>query len=138
MSCGHVVVAESHPAMLEGIRRMIETMTDSVIMVADEPSLIQAIHKAKPDLVIADFSFHVSGATNVVRLIKRDQPAIKVIAVSIHDNLAALNEAVDAGADGFVLKRRAAVDLIPALLEVCQGRRHIPTVNCGDKEQVGR
>ena len=134
----HVVVAENHPAMLEAIRRMVETMTQSVIMVADERSLIQAIHKMQPDLVIADLSFHVSGATNVVRLIKRDQPAIKVIVVSIHDDLTALNEAVDAGAEGFVLKRRAVVDLIPAIHAVCQGRRHIPTVNCGDKERGGR
>ncbi len=138
MSCGHVVLAESHPAMLEGIRRMIETMAESVIMVADEPSLIQAIHKMTPDLVIADLSFQVSGATSVIRLIKRDHPAIKVIAVSIHDDLTASNEAVDAGAEGFVVKRRAVVDLIPAGREVCQGGRYVPTVKCSDKDQSGR
>ena len=137
-SFGHVVLAESHPAMLEGIRRLIETVTETAIMVADEPSLIQAIHKIRPDLVIADLSFQVSGAANVVRLIKRDQPTIKVIAVSIHDDLTALNEAVEAGAEGVVLKRRAAVDLIPAIRAVCQGHRYVPTVNCGDKERGGR
>lgn len=135
MSCGHVVLADSHPNMLEGIRRMIETMAESVIMVADEPSLIQAIHRMNPELVIADLSFRVSEASNVVRLIKRDQPAIKVIVVSIYDDLAALKEAVDAGAEGFVLKRRAVVDLIPAIDEVCRGRRYVSTDNCSDKSQ---
>ncbi len=123
MVCGHVVLADSHPTMLEGIRRMIETMTESVVMVADESSLIQAIHRIKPDLVIADLSFQVSGAPNVVRLIKRDHPAIKVIVMSLYDDPSVLNEAADAGAEGFVLKRRAVVDLIPAIKEVCQGRQ---------------
>lgn len=138
MPCGHVVLAESHPAMLEGIRRLIETMAESVIMVADEPSLIQAIHKTKPDLVIADFSFQVFGATNVVRLVKQKQPAIKVIVVSIHEDATALHEAVVAGAEGFVLKRRAVVDLIPAIQAVCGGCRYIPMVNCGDKDRGGK
>lgn len=68
MLCGHVVLADSHPNMLEGIQRMIEPMAESVVMVADESSLIQAIQRIKPDLVIADLSLRVSGAPNVVRL----------------------------------------------------------------------
>lgn len=123
MACGHVVLADRHPNMLEGIRRMIETMAESVVMVAEETSLTQALHRIKPDLVIADLSFQVSGASNVVRLIKRDYPAVKVIVVSLYDDPTAQKEAVDAGAEGFVLKRRAAVDLIPAIKEVCQGRQ---------------
>lgn len=127
MSCGHIVLADSHSSMLEGMRRMIETLAESVIMVADEPSLIQAIHSIKPDLVIADLSFQVSGAANVVRLIKLHHPAIKVIVVSIYDDLTIVNEAVDSGAEGFVFKRRAVVDLVPAIHEVSQGRRYVST-----------
>lgn len=123
MSCGRVVLADSHPGMLEGLRRMLETEAKTVLMVADEVSLIEAMDSVRPDLVIADFSFPVSGAANVVRLIKQLHPAIKLIVVSIHDDPAAVNEAGSAGAEGFVLKRRAVVDLIPAIREVCQGRR---------------
>jgi len=124
--------------MLEGIRRMVEPMAESVIMVADEPSLIQAIHKMTPDLVIADFSFQVSGAVNVVQLVKQYQSTIKVIVISIHDDPTVRHEAVVAGAEGFVLKRRAVVDLIPAIREVCEGRRHVPTVNDADNDQGKR
>ena len=138
MSYGHVVLADSHPNMLEGIRRMIETLAESVVMVADEPSLMQAIQRIKPDLVIADLSFRVSGAPDVVRLIKRDHPAIRVIVLSIHDDPAALNEALNAGAEGFVLKRRAVVDLIPAIDKVCQGRRDVSMDNYSDQDQDGR
>jgi DNA-binding NarL/FixJ family response regulator len=125
MHCGRVVLADSHPGMLEGMRRMLETEAKSVVMVADEASLVQAVERMSPDLVVADLSFPVSGAANVVRLIKQRHPETKVIIVSVHDDPAAVSEVVDARAEGFVLKRRAVVDLIPAIREVCQGRRYV-------------
>ena len=125
MSCGHVILADSHANMLQGIRRLLEARARSVVLVADEPSLLEAIHRMQPDLVIADFSFQVCGETNVVRLIKRHHPATKVIVVSVYDDPTAVQEAADAGAEGFVLKRRAVVDLIPAVDQVRQGRPYV-------------
>jgi len=111
--------------MLEGMRRMLETEAKSLVMVADEASLIQAVESMSPDVVIADFSFPVSGAPNVVGLIKQHHPATKVIVVSVHEDPTAVKEIVNTGAEAFVLKRRAVVDLIPALREVCQGGRFV-------------
>jgi DNA-binding NarL/FixJ family response regulator len=111
--------------MLEGMRRLLETEANSVLMVADEASLIQAAEKITPDVVTADLSFPVSGAANVVRLIKQRHPETKIIVVSVHDDPAVVSEVVHAGAEGFVLKPRAVVDLIPAIREVCQGGRYV-------------
>lgn len=135
MSYGHVVLADSHSNMLEGMRRIVETMAESVIMVADEPSLIHAIHKMEPDLVIVDFSFRVSGDTSVARLIKRHHPAIKMIVVSVYEDLAVVKEATDAGAEGFVLKRRAVVDLVPAIQQVFQGQQFVSTDRLSNNEE---
>ena len=46
MRCKRVVLADQHPVMLEGIRRMLETEAESVLMVADEASLMQAVETA--------------------------------------------------------------------------------------------
>ena len=62
MRCGLVILADRHPSMLEGIRRMLETEAESVLMVADECSLMQAVKKTIPDLVVADLSFPIFGA----------------------------------------------------------------------------
>ena len=134
MNCGRVVLADSHPGMLEGMRRMLETEAKSVLMVADEASLIQAVGSTTPDLVIADLSFPVSGAENVVRLIKQNYSETKIIVVSVHDEPAVVDEVIKAGADGFVLKRRAVVDLMPAIREVCQGRRRYVHTDASDDD----
>ena len=45
--------------------------------------------------------------------------------MSVHDERAAVSEVMEAGAEGFVLKRRTAIDLLPAISEVCQGRTYV-------------
>jgi len=54
--------------------------------------------------------------------------------VSIHDEPVVVTEVVEAGAEGFVLKRRAVIDLIPAVREVCQGGQYV----WSDVEAKGR
>jgi DNA-binding NarL/FixJ family response regulator len=125
MRCGFIVLADRHPNMLAGIRSLLATEVDAVLMVADEVSLMKAVAKVIPDLVIADLSFPVSGGTNVVKLIKQCNPAIKVIILSMYEDPPVASEVMEDGAEGFVSKRRAVVDLIPAVREVCQGRRYV-------------
>jgi DNA-binding NarL/FixJ family response regulator len=130
--CGSVVLADRHPNMFEAIRSLLEKEVESVIMVADEVSLIQAVAKVVPDLVIADLSFQVSGGTHIVKLLKQRYPEIKIIILSVDDDPAVVSEVVKAGAEGFVLKRRAVVDLISAIREVCRGRRYVTIDTFGD------
>jgi DNA-binding NarL/FixJ family response regulator len=115
MSCGSIVLADRHPSMLMGIRSLLATEAEVVLMVTDEFSLIEAVQKVIPDLVIADLSFPVSGGTNVVKLIKQCNPAIKIIILSMYDDPPVVDAIMKDGADGFVLRQRAVVDLIPAV-----------------------
>jgi DNA-binding NarL/FixJ family response regulator len=130
MLCKRVVLADQHPIMLEGIRRMLETEAESVLMVADEASLMQAVESMLPDLFIADLSFPVSGGANVARLLKERHPGIKTIILSVHEEPAASDEVAAAGAEAFVLKRRAVVDLIAAVRAVCGGGRYVSNDSC--------
>jgi len=124
MGCGSIVLADRHPSMLVGMRSLLATEADAILMAVDEVSLLEAVQKIIPALVIADLSFPVSGATNVVKLIKQCNPAIKIIILSTYDDPPAVDEIMKNGADGFVLRQRAVVDLIPAVREVCQGARY--------------
>ena len=96
-------------------------MFDTVFMVADEASLIEAAEKLKPDLIVADLSLPVTKEINVVRRLKASFPDIKLIILSIHDEQAAFGECIEAGARGIVLKRKAVDDLIPAVQLVLKG-----------------
>jgi DNA-binding NarL/FixJ family response regulator len=115
MKQGKVLLADNHQNMLSGTRTLLENMFETVFMVADENSLMEAADKLKPDLIVADLSLPVTKEVNVVRRLKKDFPGIRVIILSIHDEQTAVSECLEAGASGFVLKRTAVNDLVPAV-----------------------
>lgn len=125
MRQGRVLLADRHQNMLEGVRGLLETMFEAVVMVADEQSLLEAAAKLAPDLVIVDLSMPVSEDVNVARRLKTRHPDLKVIILSVHDEPTVVKETLAAGVLGFVLKRSAATDLIPAVEEAREGRTFI-------------
>ena len=55
-----VLLVDRHPALVESIRDLLKTMFDMVVMVSDEDSLIEALDRLDPDLVVADLSVSVT------------------------------------------------------------------------------
>jgi len=116
-----VIIADSSQSLLEGIRGLLETAFDLVTMVADVDSLIDAAEKLSADMVVIDLSLDARHEAGAVRTIKSRFPDLKVVVLSIHDETAARKRALEAGAEGFVLKRDAATDLLPAVEAVLAG-----------------
>lgn len=125
MKQGGVLLADNHQNMLEGVRNLLESMFDKVFMVADEASLMEAAKKLSPDFIVADLSLPVTGEINIVRLLKKAFPQIKLIILSVHDEGTAVGECIVAGVSGFVLKRTAVKDLVPAIEAVMKGELYI-------------
>jgi len=125
-----VLIADKHQNMLAGVRTLLESLFDKVFMVADGDSLIEAAEKIDslieaaekitPNLIIADLSLPVSQEINIARRLNKLFPEVKLIVLSVHDDSAAITECIEAGAKGFVLKRTAVDDLIPAIEAVLQ------------------
>jgi len=120
-----VLLADSHQDMLEGIRGLLKTEFDSVVMVADEKSLFEVIEKLNPDIIVVDLSLPISGEVNIARKIKNNHPNLKFIILSVHDDTTAIDEIMSAGAAGFVFKRSAVTDLMPAVDEILKGHTYI-------------
>ena len=125
MEQGSVILADSHQDLLEGIRGLLETTFETVVMVADKKSLFEAADKLKPQLAIVDLSLPISGEVNVAREVKSRYPDLKFIIMSIHDQPVAVREVMSEGASGFVLKRSIATDLFPAVRAALKGRTYI-------------
>jgi DNA-binding NarL/FixJ family response regulator len=130
MRQGRIILADKHSNMLGGIRRLLEDVVETVLMVADESSLNHALENFNPDVVVADLSLPTSTDTNIARALKKNFPQIRVIILSVHDEKSVMDEVMATGVEGFVLKHRAVIDLIPAIRGVMQGCRYIsPDVN---------
>jgi DNA-binding NarL/FixJ family response regulator len=128
MGRGCLILADSHHEMLGGLRTLLAPLFDATLMVADDESLITAATMARADLIVVDLSLPVSGQVNVARRLKAKFPDTKFIILSIHDEQEAINECLEAGASGFVLKRSAVSDLIPAVEAVMRGGTYVSVV----------
>ena len=125
MRQGRIILADKHSNMLAGIRRLLEDEVETVLMVADEASLHHALETHSPDVVVADLSLPTATKTNIAWVLKKKFPKMKVIILSVHDEKAVLDDMMAAGVDGFVLKHRAVIDLIPAIRGVLQGCKYV-------------
>ena len=125
MKQSRILLADSHQVMLEGMRYLLEPFYEIVGMVDNVDLLLKSAVSLKPDIVVADLSVAISHQSNTVARLKKQNPKVKIIILSIYDEVGVMKQALDAGALGFVLLRTIAWDLIPAVQSVLQGRTFV-------------
>jgi DNA-binding NarL/FixJ family response regulator len=125
MKHGRVLLADSHLGMLGGVHSLLDALFETVLMVADERSLLDAVTTFKPNLVVVDLSLPGEGEANVARRLMGSHPHLCLIVLSVHDEPTVVAQMLSAGVAGFVLKRAAATDLVHAVRSVLQGKVYV-------------
>jgi two-component system nitrate/nitrite response regulator NarL len=120
LSC--VLLADRHHGLTEGVRGLLQTAFGTVVMVADEASLLEGASRLRPDVAVVDLSLARGSGLGWLHALRRCCPELKVIVLSVHDEQTVRRVAAEAGADAFVLKRAIATDLLPAVELVRGGR----------------
>ena len=120
-----VLLADRHHRLSEGVRGLLETIFRRVFMVADQDSLMEGAQRLSPALVVVDVSLARGDIADLLDSIRDRAPATKVLVLSVHDEPAIVAAALAAGADGLVLKRAIANDLLPAVDALLASRRYI-------------
>ena len=113
LSC--VLLADRHHDLTEGVRGLLETAFGTVVMVADEASLLEGASRLRPDVAVVDVSLARDNGLDWLRALRQRCPELKVIVLSVHDEQTVRRAAIEAGADAFVLKRAIVTDLLPAV-----------------------
>src|SRR5262245_49232001 len=121
MKYGPVLLADSHLGVLGGVHSLLDALFATVLMVADERSLMEAVTTFKPDLVVVDLSLPREGEANIARRLMGCHPDLRLIVLSVHDEPTVVEQMLSGGVAGFVLKRAVATDLISAVKEVLEG-----------------
>ena len=113
-----VLLAERHPALTQGVRGLLETMFDSVVMVADETSLSETAARMRPEIAIVELALVRERNLEWLQALHARCPGLRVVVLSMHDEPNVRQAAIDAGADAVVLKRAIVTDLLPAIERV--------------------
>ena len=117
-----VLLADRHHGLTEGVRGLLETMFEAVVMVADENSLFESAGRLQPTLAVVDLCLARGDSLRWLQRLRARCPELKIIVLSVHDEPSVCRSVMEAGADGFVLKRALATELLPAVDSVLAGQ----------------
>jgi DNA-binding NarL/FixJ family response regulator len=120
-----VLLAERNSGLSEGIRGLLETEFEAVLMVADAASLFEGAARLQPALAVVELSLSRVAGFDFLRQMRSQFPDLKMIVLSMHKEPAIMWTCMEAGANGYVLKTSLAMDLLPAVESVLAGKRYI-------------
>ena len=120
------LLGEQHHDLSEGVRSLLETTFDTVFVVADAASLVEGAARLRPELVVVDLALARGDLSSLMESLRARAPETRVLFLSMHDEETVAAYVMAAGADGFVLARDVASELLPAIDTLLTGGRHVP------------
>jgi DNA-binding NarL/FixJ family response regulator len=122
-----IVLADDHPIVLDGLRNLIRAEPDFELVgeAASGLSALKIIREQRPDVAVLDISMPELNGIVLGRRLAGEMPALRLLILTLHEDRAYLNQALEAGVRGYVLKRSAVENLVQAIRAVLVGGLYI-------------
>jgi two-component system response regulator NreC len=122
-----VLIADDHAILRSGLRMLIDAQTDMTVVAEAQNGneAIQMAQKAAPDVVILDVTMPERGGLHAIHDILKYNADIRILLLTMHEEVAYLRTALSAGAAGYVLKKSVDADLLSAIRAVHKGRTYV-------------
>lgn len=127
MSPWHVLVADDHAIIRDGLRKILADTGDFVVAgeAANGNTALQAVRERDWALVILDISMPGRNGLELIKLIRQERPRLPVLIFSMHHEEQYAVRAIRAGASGYLSKESDMDLLLPALRKLVGGGRYI-------------
>jgi DNA-binding NarL/FixJ family response regulator len=123
-AAARLILVDDHPLVRDGLRARLEAVPNLEVVGeagnADEALALAA--KLEPDLVLMDVGMNGMNGIVLAGVFHERFPGIRVLMLSMHDNIEYVTQAVRAGASGYVLKDSPASEIVHAIGAVLEGR----------------
>jgi DNA-binding NarL/FixJ family response regulator len=118
-----ILVADDHGTVRQGLKLLIDSQPDMRVVgeAADGDAVVQQAEALKPDIIVMDISMPGMNGLMATREVKREQPAVVIVALTRHEDDTYLEELLRAGASGYVLKQSAPQEFLQAIRAVAAG-----------------
>jgi len=122
-----ILIADDHGVLRAGLRALLNSEEDLTVVdeATDGDSALLLAAKARPDVVLLDFSMPGPGGVEVTRRLHETLPDSRVLILTVHEDDNLLREALQAGASGYIIKRAVESELINAIRAVARGELYV-------------
>jgi two-component system response regulator NreC len=122
-----VALCDDHAIVRSGLRRILDAEHD-IEVVGEAGSVREAVVLARaerPDVFVMDLGLPDGSGITGTAEVRKASPATRVLVLTVHDDVAYLRRAFEAGADGYMVKEAADVELVRAVRQVASGRQYV-------------
>jgi DNA-binding NarL/FixJ family response regulator len=122
-----VFLVDDHPLVREHLTALIQREADLEVCgeAGDGPTALSLINRQEPDLVILDIALKHSSGLDLLKALKKRQPKLSVLVLSMHDETLYAERALGAGAGGYITKEEATVNILVAVRKVLGGQVYV-------------
>lgn len=134
-----VLIADDHSMVIDGLRSLLEPEYDVVGTVTDGRAVLPLVQKLRPDVVTIDISMPLLNGLDCTRQLREAGCTAKILILTMHPDASLAQEALAAGASGYLIKSSPGSELKGALKEVLAGRIYLsPSVTRDIAGVLGR
>jgi DNA-binding NarL/FixJ family response regulator len=125
MTGPRLLLVDDHPMVCQGLRMLLEPWCEVVGMVHHGNDVVAMVTRTRPDAVLLDLSLPGKNGLTITRELRSESNLPRILIVTMHAERVYADEAINAGADGLILKTATAPELRLAIGEILAGRRYV-------------
>jgi two-component system response regulator DegU len=122
-----IMIADDHSMIREGLKSLLELEGD-IQVVAEAEDGVDCLEKLKictPDVLLLDINMPRKNGLEVLQTLKSSKSKVKVLVLTVHNEVEYLMKAVDIGVDGYILKDSESAELKKAIFSIVEGENYI-------------
>jgi DNA-binding NarL/FixJ family response regulator len=122
-----IILAEDHETVREGLKLIVNAQSDMEVVgeAGNGAAAIKLARELSPDIVVMDISMPELNGLKATKKLKQVCPDVKVLTLTRHTDDAYLQQLIQAGASGYVLKQSAPTELIRAIHAISEGNSYL-------------
>ena len=122
-----ILIADDHPVFRQGLRQILNETSDIVVTdeVSDGLEVIGMVRASRCDVVLLDISLPGMNGIDILKQLKKEQPGLPVLVLTMHPEEQYAIRALKAGASGYLTKESTPDELVTAIRKVSAGGKYI-------------
>jgi len=122
-----VVLADDHAMVRESLARVLEDSGSVTVLgqACDGRELLEVVRRESPQCVVLDYSMPELDAPQAIEKLLADHPDLKILVLTVHENVHYAVRALEAGAHGYLIKSAAVEELVDAIDTVSRGDAYL-------------
>lgn len=118
-----IILADDHQMFLDGLSSLLSQLKEVQVLAAVKSGneVLEKLKELSPDLVIVDLNMPVLNGIETTKAIKSKYPQIRILGLTMENDLDSVTAMLEAGASGYILKNTGKAELEMAIMQVMKG-----------------